>query len=366
MRRMPLLALGVLSLAAGLGGGLARMGWLDLGQNFTQWHAALMVSGFLGTVISLERAIAVSRPWAYLAPAFVGAGALSLVAGAPWRLSAALVLAGSAIAALTFVLLLLKLPSWPLTTMGLGAACWVGSNVAWLAGAPTYRLVPAWMCFLALTILGERLQLSRMVVASARIRRAFSVVVVLIALGAVLGLEAYDAGARLVGVGFALAAAWLLRYDMARRVLGAWRRADGRAGGVPLFSAACLLVGYAWLGVSGTLWVVYGGWVGVLRYDAVLHSFFLGFVVSMVLGHAPVVFPTVLGITMRFNRGFYAPVVLLHATLALRIGGDLVAWMPGWKYGGISNAVAVVLFLGMVVAASLPRPAAAGDAGPAS
>ena len=366
MRRMPLLALGMLALMSGLSAGLGRMGWFTLGLNHTQWHATLMVSGFLGTVISLERAIAVSRRWAHLAPLLSGVGSLSLVAGAPWRVSATFVLVGSAIAALTFVSLLLRTPSWPLATMGLGAACWVGSNVAWLLGAPTYRLAPVWMCFLALTILGERLQLSRMVIASVGVRRGFGAVIALIVLGAALGVVAYDAGARLVGVGFVLAAAWLLTYDMARRVLTASRRASGRAGGVPLFSAVCLLVGYGWLGVSGTLWIVHGGWVGVLQYDAVLHSFFLGFVVSMVLGHAPVVFPTVLGITIRFHRGFYAPVVLLHATLVLRVGSDLLAWMPGWRFGGISNAAAVVLFLGMVVAAAKRGPVPAGVAGPAS
>jgi hypothetical protein len=366
MRRMPLLALGMLALMSGLTAGLGRMGWFTLGLNHTQWHATLMVSGFLGTVISLERAIAVSRRWAYLAPMLTGVGALSLVAGTPWRISAAFVLLGSVIAALTFVSLLLRLPSWPLATMGLGAACWVGSNVAWLLGAPTYRLAPVWMCFLALTILGERLQLSRMVIASVGVRRMFGGVIVVIVLGAALGVVAYDAGARLVGVGFVLAAAWLLRYDMARRVLTASRRASGRAGGVPLFSAVCLLVGYGWLGVSGTLWIVHGGWVGVLRYDAVLHSFFLGFVVSMVLGHAPVIFPTVLGFTMRFHRGFYAPVILLHGALAVRVAGDLVAWMPGWRFGGLANAVAVLLFVAMVAAASRPGPPTATTVGPNS
>ncbi|HRN65649.1 MAG TPA: hypothetical protein PLA98_12495, partial [Alicycliphilus sp.] len=34
----------------------------------------IMVLGFLGTLISLERAQAIGRPWAYLAPALLAAG----------------------------------------------------------------------------------------------------------------------------------------------------------------------------------------------------------------------------------------------------------------------------------------------------
>lgn len=355
MRRVPFMALGMLALVTGLFAGVARMGWINLPANHTQWHAPLMVSGFLGTVISLERAIATGRRWAYAAPVLTGVGALALVGIIPWRASAGLILAGSVVATLTFVALLRAHRSWPLVIMGLGAATWVGSNVAWLLGAPIYQLVPAWMCFLALTIMGERLQLSRMVIVSRRARPAFAVIVGVIAIGAATGVVAYDLGARVVGVGFALAAAWLWKYDMARRTV--------RASGVPRFSAVCLLVGYGWLGFAGVLWMVFGGWVGVLRYDAVLHSFFLGFVMSMILGHAPVIFPTVLGFTMRFHRGFYVPVVLLHATLAMRVLGDLIVWIPGWRYGGLSNAVAVALFVVIVAAASRPDRSTASFGG---
>jgi hypothetical protein len=356
MRRIPFMALGMAALVTGLFAGVARMGWLELSINHTKWHGPLMVSGFVGTVISLERAIATGKRWAYAAPLLTGVAALSLVGGAPWRLAAAAILAGSVVATLTFVMLLRVHRSWPLATMGLGAACWVGSNVAWLLGAPVYKLVPSWMCFLALTILGERLQLSRMVVVSRGARRAFGAIIALTAVGAAVGAMTYDAGARVVGVGFLTAAVWLGKYDMARRTV--------RGSGVPRFSALCLLVGYGWLGVAGALWIAFGGWVGVLRYDAVLHSFFLGFVMSMILGHAPVVFPTVLGFPMRFHRGFYVPVILLHATLAMRVLGDLIVWIPGWRYGGLSNAVAVVLFVVIVVTASRPD-ASHAPSGPA-
>jgi 4-hydroxybenzoate polyprenyltransferase len=45
-------------------------------------HGQIMVMGFLGTLIALERAQALRRTWAYLAPALLGAGGIALAAGA--------------------------------------------------------------------------------------------------------------------------------------------------------------------------------------------------------------------------------------------------------------------------------------------
>ena len=58
--RFPLLALGIGSLFCGVWAGLLRFGWsLPAGRaNLIELHGPLMVFGFLGTVISLERAVA--------------------------------------------------------------------------------------------------------------------------------------------------------------------------------------------------------------------------------------------------------------------------------------------------------------------
>ena len=60
----------MLALLTGLWAGLARLGWaVPLPRpGFSSLHGPLMVSGFLGTLISLERAVALGRPWAYAAP----------------------------------------------------------------------------------------------------------------------------------------------------------------------------------------------------------------------------------------------------------------------------------------------------------
>lgn len=46
-------------------------------------HGPLMLVGFLGSVISLERAVAARAAWAFLAPASLALGSLLLLAGAP-------------------------------------------------------------------------------------------------------------------------------------------------------------------------------------------------------------------------------------------------------------------------------------------
>ena len=63
-RRVPLLAVGLLSMACGMWLGLVRLGWnLPLPwQDQLIAHGPLMVCGFLGTLISLERAVAPSVP----------------------------------------------------------------------------------------------------------------------------------------------------------------------------------------------------------------------------------------------------------------------------------------------------------------
>jgi len=62
LRLIPLAA-GAGSLLTGLWGGLARLG-LTLPSGvpaLAEFHGALMISGFLGTVMTLERAVAIGR-----------------------------------------------------------------------------------------------------------------------------------------------------------------------------------------------------------------------------------------------------------------------------------------------------------------
>jgi hypothetical protein len=109
--------------------------------------------------------------------------------------------------------------------------------------------------------------------------------------------------------------------------------------------AICLLSGYVWLGVSGILAMLVGGVIGGPYYDAVLHAVFVGFVIAMIFGHAPIIFPVVIGKPIPFRTFFYSHLALLHLSLLLRLSGDLMAWLPGRQWGGLLNGVAILLFV---------------------
>jgi hypothetical protein len=154
----------------------------------------------------------------------------------------------------------------------------------------------------------------------------------LFALGAVPVL-----GARAIGLALILLPWWLLRHDTV------WRSA--KHAGQTRFIAICLIAGYVWLAVSGVLLMVNGQVIAGPVYDAVLHAIFLGFIFSMIFGHAPIVFPALLNVTMVFHRSFYVHVVILHASLILRIAGNLTGSLGLRHAGGTLGVVAILLFL---------------------
>ena len=337
--RFPLMALGMVALLAALWGGLLRLGWdwPIMRPMLPGAHGPLMVSGFLGTLIGLERAVALGQWWTYAGPLLSGLGALALIVGLPGVAGPMLMAMGSLALVVVFAVIVRRHPGLSEITMGIGALAWLVGNSLWLSGWPIFRVVAWWAGFLVLTIAGERLELSRFLPISRADRAAFLAAIGLFAAGLVLALAAFDMGGRLSGLGLLVLSFWLLRYDIARRAL--------QRAGLTRFVAVSLLSGYIWLGVAGLLGLRFGGLAAGLHYDAWLHAIFLGFVFAMIFGHAPIIFPAVLGVPVPFRPAFYSHLALLHLSLALRVVGDLAAWWPGRLWGGLFNVVAVLLFL---------------------
>lgn len=337
--RVSLLVLGMGALLAGLWAGLLRLGWpVPLPQPLLPAaHGPLMVSGFLGTLISLERAVALGRRWAYSVPGVTGCGALVLICGLPGSVGPWLLTLGSLGLVGLFAVILWRQTSFATGLMGLGALIWLGGNGLWLAGWPIASAVLWWAGFPVLTIAGERLELNRLLRLSPRSHLLFVVALTLLLAGLVVASITFDAGMRLAGSGLLALATWLLHYDIARRTV--------RQAGLTRFIALSLLSGYVWLGASGLLAIVYGGVMVGPRYDAILHALFVGFVLAMIFGHAPVIFAAVLEFAVPFRGAFYAHLALLHVSLALRIVGDLGPWWPGRYWGGLLNVLTVLFFL---------------------
>ncbi|HET9490675.1 MAG TPA: hypothetical protein VFR64_13085 [Methylomirabilota bacterium] len=334
------MALGAVSLAGALWAGLLRLGWElpPVTAGVARNHGPLMVSSFLGTVIGLERAVALRRRWPYGAPLLAGLGGLAWIVGLSVHVGHVLTVAGSAVLVAIFVSLYRRSGELHVAVMGLGAVSWLAGTLLWHGGAPLYRVAPWWIGFLVLTIAGERLELSRLMRLGAWSRGAFVAACGVLLAGLVAGVVAPDAGVRVAGVGLVALAVWLLRNDIA------WRTV--RQAGLPRYIALCLLPGYVWLGLGGLLWLGYADrFTAGAFYDAMLHSIFLGFVFSMIFGHAPIIVPSVLGIALPFRPAFYGHLALLHLSVLTRLAGDL-GWpviSPAWS--GLANVLAIVLFL---------------------
>lgn len=345
-------------LLAGLWSGLARMGWRlpDPGPLSPVAHGVLMVGGFFGALISIERAVALRRWWAYAAGPLAILGAAVTV----WPLAGDLGRGISALAAALLVTASARLlglePTGSIAAMTAGAACWLAAEVMGLAGRPFPERATLLAGFLVLTIMGERLELSRLAPPSPWRSPAFFAAVAIFVTGLLLAEAVPGTAARLLGVGLLALAAWGWRFDLARRTL--------RLESTTRFIAVCLLAGYAWLAVSGISWTLWGPMAGGFHYDAALHALFVGFVLSMVFGHVFLLGPALLRLTVPFRPRFYAHLGLLHASLLVRVIAD-VAGSPAWRrWGGLGNALAVVLFLAstapVVLAArheGAPRPA---------
>jgi hypothetical protein len=337
--RLLLLGLGGIGLLAGLTGALVLLGvpMPRMDATLPGSYGVLMTLGFLGTLIALERAVALGRAWGYLAPLAPGLGGIGLVAGLGWAANVLLVI-GAAVFVAMYVAFDRIERSLHGRIQALGAVAWLGAALLLLAGWPPREAYPWLTAFLVLTIVGERLELSRLVVRSPRVRGAFVACALLFATGVAVTVVDLDAGIRVGGLGLVALAVWLGRYDLARRTV--------RLTGVTRFVAVSLLAGYAWMAVAGIAWTGFGASPPTAAYDAMLHALFLGFVVSMVFGHAPIILPAVLRMPLPYHPRFYAHLVLLHLGLLLRVGGgDLLGSRALWVAGGVIGVVSLLVFV---------------------
>jgi hypothetical protein len=336
--RVPLLLLAFASLFLGMWVGLARLGWPLPAAGLAAMHGPLMASGFFGTVISLERAVALRERWAYAAPLLSGLATLAALVAAPVAVAPALATGGSAVMLAASAAVYRRQRELFTLTLVLGAASWIAGNVVWLAGEPIYAVVPWWIAFLVLTIAGERLELSRFLPPSPGAKRVFAVLIAVLLGGVTLALFTRPVGTIALGIALTGLAFWLVGQDVARRTV--------TKHGLTRFIAVCLLSGYVWLALSGTSMLLSGGLgFGGAAYDAALHAVLLGFVFSMVFGHAPIILPAVLRVAVPYSPYFYAPLALLHASLFLRLAGD---WMgfPDWRaWGAAFNGLALLAFV---------------------
>jgi hypothetical protein len=338
-------------LVAAIAGGLLRAGVAPPLAEGATWlpaavaqHAALMICGFLGTMIALERAVAIHARIALGVPAASALGGWLLLQGHTAAGSWLLVAAACGFLALHVVILRRQFADHTIA-LALGALAWLAGNLEFALGIGRAAPLPWWFAFLVVTIAAERLEMSRLVERGPAAQPALYAILLVMGIGAARFGASPAEGGLAFGIALTLLAAWLLVYDIARRTV--------RAPGLPRYIAICMLAGHAWLAVAGLAWIAMA--FGVAARDIALHALGLGFVFGMVMGHAPVIVPALTRVKLRFGPVFYLPMAVLHVTLVVRLGLGLAD--PSWRsIGAAGNGIAIGLFAVVVAASSLDRP----------
>ena len=335
------------ALATGILGGLLRVGIAPTGLAAADWlgraatgHAALMMGAFLGTVIGIERAVAARHLLAWTAPFASAPAGVLLLAGHddPARV----LLLAAALAFTAVNILLWRRQRAPHTALLLASAfAWLAGNVLYAWQATGSAVLPWWFAFLVTTIAAERLEMTRLMRRRPGAQGSLYAVLLALAAGAAVSFFWPRAGGVLFGAALFALALWLLAFDIARRTV--------RAEGLPRYMAVCLLGGYAWLAIGGIAWG--NAALGGGGRDTALHALGLGFIFSMIMGHAPVILPAVARVKLLFGPAFYLPLALLHASLALRLAGGALDFR--WRAdGALLNAAAIALFAVVAIAAA--------------
>lgn len=327
-----LLPLVLLGLLGGISGGWIRLGSpiIPIPESGVN-HGLLMVGGFLGTLISIERAMVMKKKaWLFI-PFLSGISAIFFMIGQAQAGMIAL-LAGSLGLSAIMQVQVIRHTHFDSILLYLGAVSWfVGNFFAWHFG-----MIAAgsswWIGFLLFTIVGERLELSQFLPVPSWSKKALGALLGLFFIGLTLPFHGW--GNEVMGLAVLLISVWLLVFDMAK--VAARKKAQFRYIGVGL------RVGYLWLGAQGLILLLMES--HPLFYDLVLHTFFLGFTFSMIWAHAPIIFPTIFGI----RETPYHPILWItwagfQLTLLGRILSGILGEFELRKIFGVANGYLILI-----------------------
>jgi hypothetical protein len=342
--RLVLLACGLIAFLLGLWTGMARLGFGLMGAapQFVEFHGVLMICGFFGTLISIERAVAFNRPLAYTIPIFAATGTLALLARTITLAGAAFLIASVTLAAASFWNMRRLQSVLLAATPSIAALCWGVGTLTWLADRPLPQSTGWWLAFLVLTVAAERLELNRVVAPPAIAKLIFAAAIAVFLIGVARG-ELERPISPFMGSGLIFCGAWLLMCDLARRTV--------RLSGQIRFTALCMLLGYGWLIIAGL--ELLGRPIAAFWYDAVVHAVTLGFVLSMVFGHTLIIFPSVIGLTLRYSVLLYVPLLLLQISVVIRTIGDYSGSMEIRSVSGFLTIIALIWFAATIVVFSV-------------
>ena len=328
----------LLALIVGLLTGLLQIGWDIPVQNINGTHGLLMVGGFIGTVITLEKTLPVyERRWYIVFPVISGLSVLFIIIGIYKAALYFQLLAGLGLV-VTYFWWLKQTREPYYRIMMMGALCWIIASAGLLAGRPLPLVLHWWMAFIIFTMVGERLELTNFLPV-----KNFNMSLLYLFLFMFLAgifMPYPDYGKIVLGSSLIFISLWLLIFDIIKTSI--------KKAGQYRYLAILLLVGYVWLFLSGVLIIT--GSVLPNQYDMIVHSFFLGYTFSMIFAHGPIILP---GFTKKnlniFSPSLYVWVVLFHLSLILRMGADMAQHAEIRKAAGLANAVIILIFFANII-----------------
>jgi hypothetical protein len=333
MNRIPfILPLIVLSLLIAIWAGWIRIGF-NLPANIAiAHHGSLMVNCFLASLIFLERAVTFRNKWVLLLPFL---NAFSVVLFTTGFSSAAFLL--NIIAAAGFLIMcgwfIYRHKELYYYVFFAGAFCLLSGNMILFRSTLYPAAVVYWMEFLLFTIVAERLELTRFLPVK-KIDHALLIAVLAVSFLA-LFIPFHKGGNIVFAVSLIFIATWLLKYDMAFKSV--------KLKGQHRYSGLLLIAGYVWLMITAMIMLIWERFA--FGYDAMLHSFFIGFVFAMIFSHAPVILPAVMKRPLKLYRPMlYVWFALLQVSLIVRVIADILNDVDCRKYAGLVNGISLLLF----------------------
>jgi len=326
----------ILSLLAAICGGWIRIGWNFPIPVIAAQHGALMVNGFLASLIFLERSVTFKSRWMLLLPFLHASGIVAFAFHLP-MVAQIIFVTGSLGFLMMCIYFIYQFKQSYYLIFLIGALCLLKANITLLQTQLYPAAVNWWIGFLLFTIVAERLELSRFLALTAFKRNLLWVCLALILVAMLLPFDSN--GYLFLAGAIAMTSLWLLKYDMAKHAI--------KIKGQHRYSGLLLITGYVWLLVMSILLIFQKKMV--LGYDAVLHSFFIGFVFSMIFSHAVIILPAVTKLPVKLYRPvLYVWFILLQASLAVRIVADIIQDTACRKIAGMANGICILVFFGSI------------------
>ena len=326
-----ILPLILFSLVAAIWAGWLRLGFQIPLTKAAAQHGALMVNSFLASLIFLDRAVTFKQKWVLVLPFLNAISGIFFVAGFPQFSSYLLNIGGFGFAVMCFYFLI-RYKEFYYFIFLIGAICLFAGNIILQLKQTHSFAVPWWMAFLLFTIVAERLELTRFLNLTSFKKNLLTSGLALVPLSLLWPGEGSN---YIMAIACAFIAVWLMRYDMARHAV--------KRAGSHRYSGLLLLTGYVWLLITAIFLVV--GTSLPFGYDAALHSFFIGFVFSMIFSHAPIILPAVARLPVKLYRPvLYVWFALLQLSLIFRMFGDVSGSIALRKAGGGVNGVVILGF----------------------